>query len=74
MIYEHFRATGAFEAVKGLSELFTISLHNDDVQHFDVRWDQALFSVSEMTSDMILEGLYESKLRNSDQLQTVSFV
>ena len=38
MIYEHFRATGAFEAVQGLSDWFTFSLQNDDVQDFDVRW------------------------------------
>ena len=31
----------------------------------------ALSSVSEMPSDMILEGLYRSKLQNSGQLQTV---
>ena len=39
MIYEHFRATGAYEAVQGLSDLFSIRLQNDDVQDFDVRWD-----------------------------------
>ena len=37
MIYEHFRATGAYEAVQ-LSDLFSIRLQNDDVQDFDVRW------------------------------------
>ena len=37
MIYEYFRAAGAFEAVQGLSTVFTISLQNDDVQDFDVR-------------------------------------
>ena len=42
--YERFRATGAYEAVQGLSYLFTIRLQNDDVQDFDTRWDQALFS------------------------------
>ena len=42
MIYEYFRATGASEAVKGLSNLFAFSLQNDDVQDFDVRWDHAL--------------------------------
>ena len=42
MIYEHFRATGASEAVQGLSDLFSFHLQNDDVQDFDVRWDQAL--------------------------------
>ena len=71
MIYEYFRATEAHEAVQGLSDLFILSLQNDDVQDFDVRWDHALLSVSEMPSDMILEGLYKSKLQNSVQLQTV---
>ena len=45
--------------------------YKDDVQDFDVRWDHALLSVSEMASDMILEGLYKSKLENSVQLRTV---
>ena len=38
MFYEYFRATSAYEAVQGLAELFTMSLQNDDVQDFDVRW------------------------------------
>ena len=37
MIYEHFRATGAYEAVQGLSDLFKIRLQNDAVQDFDTR-------------------------------------
>ena len=57
-----FHATGAYEAVQELSDLFTFSLQNDDVQDFDVRWDQALLSVNEMPSDVILEGLYKSKV------------
>ena len=56
MIYEYFRAAGAFEAVQGLSTVFGISLQNDDVQDFDVRWDHASLTLSEMPSDMILEG------------------
>ena len=71
MICEHFRATGAFEAVQGLSDLFNIRLQNDDVQDFDVRWDHALLSASDMLSDVILEGLYKSKLQDSVQLRTV---
>ena len=31
MIYEHFRASGAFEAVQSLSDLFDIRMQNDDV-------------------------------------------
>ena len=47
MIYEYFRATGACEAVQGLSNLFNIRLQNDDVQDLDTRWDQALLAASE---------------------------
>ena len=65
-----FSATGAYEAVRGLSDLFSIRLQNDDVQDFDVRWDQALLSASQMPSDVILEGFYKSKLQDSVQLQT----
>ena len=71
MIFEHFRATGAYEAVQGLSDLFSLRSQNDDVQDFDVRWGQALLSASDMPSDMILERLYKSKLQNSVQRQTV---
>ena len=42
MIYEYFRATGAYETAQGLAELFTMSLQNDDVRDLDVRWDHAL--------------------------------
>ena len=42
MIYEQFRAAGAYEAVQGLAELVSMSLQNDDVQDFDVRGDQSL--------------------------------
>ena len=69
-IHEYFRAAGACEAVQGLSDLFSFRLQDDDVQDFDVRWDQALLSASDMPSDVILEGLYKSKFRefcsNSD--------
>ena len=36
MIHERFRATGAYDAVQGLSDLFNIRLQNDGVQDFDV--------------------------------------
>ena len=71
MIYEHFRATGAYEAVQGLSDLFKKRLQNDGVQDFDTRWDQALLAASEIPSKMVLEGLNQSKLQESVQLQTV---
>ena len=36
-----FEPPGADEAVQGLSDLFNIRLHNDDVQDFDTRWDSS---------------------------------
>ena len=70
MVYEYFRATGAstgaYGAVQGLTELLTISLQHDDVQDFDTRWDHALLKVSEMPSFAILEGVYKSRLQNSE--------
>ena len=71
MICEYFRATGAHETVQRLSDLFTMGLQNDDVHDFDVRWDQALRSVSELLSDVNLEELYKSLLQDSDHLQLV---
>ena len=55
MICYYFRAIGAHEAVNRLSDLFTLSLQNDDVQDLDVGWDQAPLSVSEMLSNVIWE-------------------
>ena len=68
---EYFRATGACETVQGLADLVSMTLQNDDVQDFDVRWDHAPLAVSEMPSDPMLEGLYKSKSQNSAQLRTV---
>ena len=42
MIYDHFEASGGFDAAQGLSDLFNICLHNDDVLNFDTRWDRIL--------------------------------
>ena len=51
--------------------MINIRLQNDDVQDFDVRWDEALLSARDMPSDVILEGLYKPKLQDSVQPQTV---
>ena len=70
MIYEYFRSTGAHDVAQVLSDLFDVRLHNDDVQDFDTSWDQALLSSSESPAEMVLEGLYQSKLQESVHLQT----
>ena len=40
---------------------FNIRLQNDDVQDFDVEWDQALLSASEIPTDVILGRIVQVK-------------
>ena len=67
MIYEYFRVT-----VLDYTDLFSISLHGDDIQDFDTRLDQAPLSTKELPKDSILESLCKMRIRESVQLQTVS--
>ena len=67
MIYECFRVT-----VLDDTDLFSISLHGDDVQDFDTRLDLAPLSTKELPKASILESLCKMRIRESVQLQTVS--
>ena len=72
MIYDHFRVTGAHDTVLDDADLFNISLRSDDVQDFDTRWDEILLSMTKIPPDDVLESLYNLRIRESDQLRTVS--
>ena len=61
MIYEHFRATRAYEPVQGPSDLFKIRLEDDDVQDLDTRWNHALLAASEIPTETVLESVHNSK-------------
>ena len=71
MINEHFRVNGAHEAALDLTDLWCVSLHGDDTQDFDTRWDQAPLSASKVPKDSVLESLYKMRISESVQLQTV---
>ena len=71
MLCEYVRPTGSNDEIQGLSGLFSIKLENDDIQDFDLRWEQALLVTSDHPSDKVLEGLYVSKLQDSSQAQTI---
>ena len=71
LIYEYFRPTGSFDEIQGLSRLFSIKLENDDIQDFDLCWEQALLLTSDPPSDKVLESLYVSKLQDSSQAQKI---
>ena len=71
MIYDYFRVTGAHDTVLDCADLFSVTLHDDNVQEFDTRWDEVLLSMSKIPSDEILESLYKLRIRESDQFKTV---
>ena len=71
MIYDHFRVTGAHDTVLDYANLFSVTLHDDNIQEFDTRWDEIPVSMSQTPSDDVSESLYKFKIRESDQLKTV---
>ena len=71
LIYEYFRVTGSNDSVENYADLFTISLRNDDIQEFDSKWDGILLSMTKISPDDILEGLYKLRIRESEKLKTV---
>ena len=40
MIYDNFRVTGAHDTVLAYANLFSVTLHDDNIQDFDTRWDE----------------------------------
>ena len=71
MIYDYFRVTGAHDTILGYAGLISIPLRNDNVQHFDTKWNEVLLSMIKIPSDDVLESLYKLRIRESDQLKTV---
>ena len=71
LIYEYSRVTGANDSVENYTDLFTIVLQNDDIQEFDSKWDGILLSMTKIPPDDLLEGLYKSRIRESEKLKTV---
>ena len=71
LIYDQFRVTGTHDSVENYADLFTISLRNDDSQEFDSKWDGILLSLTKIPPDDILEGLYKSRIQESEKLKTV---
>ena len=63
--------TGTHVAFLDYSDVCSISLHGDDVQGFDTKWDEAILSINEVPSDDVLESLYKMRIRESDQFNTV---
>ena len=71
LIYEHFQVTGANDSVENYADLFTVVLRNDNIQEFDSKWDEILLSMTQISSDDILENLYKLRIRESEKLMNV---
>ena len=57
MIYDHLRVTGAHDTVLDYADLFSVTLHDDNIQEIDTRWNEVLLFMSKIPSDDILESL-----------------
>ena len=55
MIYDYFRVTGAHDTVLKYADSLSVTLHDDNIQEFDTRWDEVLLSMSKIPSDDFLE-------------------
>ena len=58
MICDYFPVTVAHDTVLDYADLFSVALHDDNIQESDTRWNEALQSMSKIPSDDILESLY----------------
>ena len=70
MINDHFRVTGANDTVLDYADLFSVTLHDDNIQECDTRWDEVRLSMSKITSDDVLASLHKLRIRESAQLKT----
>ena len=48
MTYEYFRVTCAHDTVLDDADLFSVTLHDDNIQEFDTRWDEVLLPMSKL--------------------------
>ena len=62
MIYDHFRATGAYDSTRPIKS-FQYTLQGDDIQDFDTTLDQALLSASERRRTGTCEVSFEMEHR-----------
>ena len=43
MINDCFRVTGAHDTVSDYADFFSVTLHDDNIQEFDTRWDEIYY-------------------------------
>ena len=53
MIYDYFRVTGAHDTVLDYADLFSVPLHDDNIEEFDTRWDKVFCYLCQRFHPMI---------------------
>ena len=48
MVSDCFRVTGAHDTVLNYADLFSVNLHDDNIQEFDTRWDEVLLYMAKI--------------------------
>ena len=71
MIYDYFRVTGAHDTVLYYADFFSVTLHDDNIQEFDTRWDEVPLSMWKIPFDDVLQSVYKLRIRESGQLKTI---
>ena len=71
LISEYFQVTGTIDTVLDYADLFSVTLHDDNIQEFDTKCDEVLLYMSKIPSDDVLECLYTLRIGESVQLKTV---
>ena len=59
LIHGYSRVTGANDSDEKYADLFTVALRNDNIQEFDSKLEEILWSITQIPSDHILENLYK---------------
>ena len=60
---------GAHDRVLEYADLFSVTLHDDNVQEFDTRWDEVPLFMSKIPCDDILKSMYKLRIHESVQLK-----
>ena len=65
MVCDNIRVPGAHDAVLNCADLFSVTLHDDNIQEFDTRWDEILLSMTKSPPNDVPESLYKLRIRES---------
>ena len=71
MIYDYFRMIGAHDTGLDYADVFSVTLHDDNIQELNTRWDKTLLSMTKIPSNEVLESLHKLRISESDQRKPV---